>query len=468
VVSIVAGIILARILDPVDYGIVGLAQVVLGTMSLFSGFGLGGALIQSQADRGKAAYQSFCINAVTGVLLFLVVFALADVCAALLGNAQVTPVLRWMAPIVIFGNLAIVPESLLQKDLLFGRVSVAVVTAEILNVGVSIALAVAGYGLWSLVYGGLTRWVVYDTLIWTLNRRREWIVPKPWDNRLMRDLLRFGIQSTGGGVVTFLYATTDNFIVGRWLGATALGLYGKAYDFTSRTVDSLNNVIGAVLIPSYSLIQTDGERLSRAYLKSLRMIAMVTVPVAMGMYITAPEMISVLLGEKWLGMIAPFEVLAFVSVVKPLSATTSALFMSRGHPGYNFRAGLVVFAVLVPMIFALLGYGTTGVAFAVLAAHIAGFAYNLYQVHLTLPHTASRMLPAVLPAFGSTAVMMLAVWGAKHPLLSLAGGAHSAGSLVLMILVGIASYAGAVALLQRSLVREVLEMIRSRRTQGAH
>jgi O-antigen/teichoic acid export membrane protein len=461
-ITIVTGILLARILDPSDYGIVALAQVVLGTLNLFSGLGLGGAVIQSREDPRVVAFQSFCVNAATGVFLLAIVMAIADICAAVLGNPGLASVLRALAPVALLGNLAIVPEALLQKELLFGKVSAAVLGAELVNIGVSLVMAYHGFGLWSLVFGSLTRWTTYNVLIWIFSPRRDWLAAGPWNGAVMKKLLRFGFSATGGGVITFIYSSTDNIITGKWLGASALGYYSKAYDFTSRTVDSINNVIGSVLMPSYSVIQGEPERLSRAYLKSLKMIAIVTVPVAMGMFITAPEVIAVLLGAKWLPMVAPFQVLASVSVVKPLSATTSALFMSLGKPVNNLRAGIVVLVIMVPMIFALLGLNTTGVALAVLLAHIGGFLYNMYQVRQALPGTAARMIPAALPAVLSTAVMVGVVWFVKAPLGSLVGGGHNLLSVLLMVAIGATVYVFMVFLLQGAIVREVLGLVLKR------
>jgi O-antigen/teichoic acid export membrane protein len=294
------------------------------------------------------------------------------------------------------------------------------------------------------------------TMIWVLCPGWEWLKPKPWDKTLMRDLLKFGIHATGGGFITFFYSIADNFIIGKWLGAAALGFYSKSHDFTRRTVDQINNVIGAVLLPSYSKIQSDTQRLSRAYLKSLRLVSFVTVPVAMGTLITAPEMIGTLLGEKWMPMVPALQVLACVSLVKPLSASTSALFLSVGRPLFNLRAGIVVTAVMIPLSFLLLRYNIVGVAVAVLVAHLAGFGFNIYQVRTVLPKTASRIVPAAAPALVAAGLMMVGVHLSKEPLLRVVGGEHTLVSLGAMVAVGMLLYGGVLFLIQRSLVLEMV------------
>lgn len=467
-ITMVSSVLLMRVLDVEDFGIVGAAMIVLYTTNLFAGLGLTFALIQSQAPRGQVAFQSFVITSGIGTLLCLLILANIHPLAALLGKAEIAPILAWLAPLVFIGGLAMVPEALMQKQMLFNRISVVVISGELTYVGLALAFAYAGFGIWSLVYAALTKSVLILVLDWILTPGWEWITPKPWDGKLMKKLLSFGLQSTGGGVTTFIYSFIDNFAVTRWLGTIQLSYYQKSFDFTSRTVDGLNNVISAVLLPSYAQIQSERDRLSRAYLKSLRLISFIIVPVTMGMLIVAPEMVVTFLTDKWKPMIAPFQILCVASMVKPLSATTSVLFTSVGHPGYNFRAGLMIIIVLVPMIALLLPYGIVGVAFAVLIAQVIGFGYNMFQVTRILEKTASRMPVAILPSIVAAGLMVLAVALTKAPLASLAGGIHTPWSLGGLIVIGGVVYLVTLTLIQRSSVREIADLALNRfRTKAA-
>ncbi len=457
VLSIVSGVILARLLNPQDFGIVALAGVVLSTTSLFSGLGMNMAVVQSRLERGSVAFHGFVISSISGIVLFLLVLAGADFFAHFLGSPSVVPVLRWMSLLVLLGSMATVPEGLLQKDMLFGRQSIAVVASDIVNIGLSVGLAVAGFGLWSLVFGPLAKGVVYVALVWILAPGWDWLRPRPWDRKLTKSMLSFGSQTTGGGLVSFFYSIIDNLLVGRILGTVALGLYAKAYDFSLRTVDGIINFIGVVLFPSYAQIQEDKDRLARAYLKSLRFLSFFTVPIALGMFATAPEMIAKLLGEKWIPMIVPFQVLTFVGVVKPLSGTTGALFASTGHPSFNLRAGIIITLVLVPLIllFLHLGFGIVGVAAAVVISHVVGFGVNMVQLRYLLPGKSKDMVVALIPALLCGGAMVAAVFLVKQPLLAWAGGRPTIGTLVSMVAVGAVVYGSLLLLIQRPLVTEV-------------
>jgi O-antigen/teichoic acid export membrane protein len=445
-ITIVSGIILARLLDPRDFGLVTLAQVALLTAGVLAGLGMNAAVIHSHEDRTRVAFHALVMSGFAGVCTLLVVLIFAEPLSGLLGEPSLT----------------IVPEALLQKELLFGRVSAIVIGTEIFYMVIAVGMAVSGFGVWSLVFGSLGKALLTMLLMWLLLPGKGWLSAQPWDRRLGGSLLRYGVRTTGSGIVTFVYQMVDNFTVGNRLGPTALGFYGKAMDFTSRTVDGFSNVIGAVLFPSFATIQTEKERLSRAYLKSLRVTSFVTVPLALGILVSADAMVHVLLGEKWLPMIPALQILSLVSLVKPLSASTSALFFAAGRPEFNMRAGLIVLIVLLALIPFMLAWSFPGIALAVLAAHVVGFVFNVYQVHRLLPGSGLRMLAALVPALAAGGVMAISVvaWGI------LLGGDGNGGptmlTLVSMIVVGALVYAGVLYGLQKQVVLEVLELVRRR------
>jgi O-antigen/teichoic acid export membrane protein len=463
IVSFFSAIILARLLDPSDFGLVTLAYIVLSTTGLFAGLGLGPALIQFPGGRGHASYQAFVVVMGTGMILFVLVEAFSSLLAEALGHPEIVTILRWLSLLILTSSCTAVPEALLHKELRFNVISTSVIIAELFYSVLAVTLAVLGTGVWSLVYAALGKQFVYATLVWSRTRGWDWLRPRPWDSALMKRLLSFGWQSAGSGLVVYAYQTVDNLAVGRFLGASALGFYGKAYDFTFRTVFGLSAVLGSVLFPSYAKIQSDPDRLSRAYLKSLRVVSLFTVPLSMGIFILAEQAVTVLLGDNWLPMVPAFRVLSFVGFVMPISASTAAVFASTGRPGYNLRAGLVVLGVMIPLILLLLPMGIVGVALAVLAAHVSGFGFNMYQVSRVVRNTVSKMLPAVAPATVGAAIMMAGVQFSRSFVVTVTGGNHSLVSLVLSIMVGVLIYGTWIFVSQRSLVFELLGMFRRTR-----
>lgn len=463
VFSVFTSILLARLLDPNAFGQVALAQVILSIIAIFSTLGLPAAVIQTPLDKMKATASAFAVTFFLGLLVTVILIVAAPGLGFLLGEQEVVPVLQWLSLTVFLGGATRVPEALIQKELLFGRLSLIGIISEVVTVGVSIGLAWFGYGVWSLVYGQLVGATVYAVLAWVLSPTLAWFRASCWDPGILKAMMGFGVRMVGSTSVYTFYSYIDSYVVGRVLGTDALGYYNRAVEMTSKTVDSVNRTIGVVLFPSYAQVQGDRQRLSRAYLKSLRMIGMITIPIAAGLFAVAEELIPVLLGPIWTPAVLPLKVLTFMSLLKPLSSTTSALFIATGHPEYNLRAGLAVTFALLASIPLLMGWGPAGVALAVVIAHAVGLAYNVYQVQTLLPRTVAAMGEAVLPAFTASVIMVMAVVGARWLVVSFAGTSSTLPALLGFVALGVVVYVGVLMITQRPLLQEMVGLLRAKR-----
>jgi PST family polysaccharide transporter len=226
-------------------------------------------------------------------------------------------------------------------------------------------------------------------------------------------------------------------------------------------VDNLNKTIGSVLFPTYAKIQHDAPRLTQAYLRSLRVVASATVPLAFGILVTAPVMIPSLLGNKWTPVVPVLQVLALMSVVKPVSTTAGSVFNALGQPGKNMIAGIVVSVAMLAGMVALLPFGTVGVAWAVVGAHVLGYIYNIYQMNKVLPVAARGMVPTVMPALIASLVMTGCMYVTRMILPEPATDMAGIGVLAVMALAGAATYGGILYFFQRPLVTEVKELFRA-------
>ena len=440
-----------------------LAQVVLSIIGMFSTLGLPAALIQTADDKGKAAFSALMVNVAMGAVVCVILFTAAPLLGFLLGDPEAISVLQWLSLTVLLGSATRVPEALIQKELLFGRLSIIGIVTEIGTVGVSIGLAWMRWGVWSLVYGAIVGATINAVMAWILMPGLSWLRPGSWDRGIIKGMLRFGIRMVGSTTVYTFYSSMDSYVVGRMLGTNALGYYSRAFDLTSKTVDTVNRTISVVLFPSYAQVQEDRDRLSRVYLKSLRMISMLTIPIAVGLFSVAEELVTVLLGAEWMPAIPALKILTFMSLLKPLSSTTSALFISTAHPEYNLRAGLAVALILFAGIMALLPWGVEGIALAVVIAHAVGLAYNVHQVQAILPRTVKAMLQAVFPGIAASVIMALGVFAVKLVVVMIQTTSMTLPAFLILVGTGVVLYIGTLMVIQRPLLMEVLEMLRRKR-----
>jgi O-antigen/teichoic acid export membrane protein len=429
-------IVLARLLTPRDFGLVALAMILIGTSDLFSGLGMGRALIHTKRDTKQVAFHALIVTFLFSSVLFLIVFALAPFFAQLLGDPEVTPIIRALSPVLVLDSIFLVPNALLRKEMMFGRVGAAKIASGLMQKGVAIVFALLGYGVWSLVYGELARTVTQLLVLSFAYPERYWLRPRRWAWEPIKELLRFGIPSTGSGFLSYLNSNWDDWLVGRVLGSTALGFYSRAYDLSNKGIASINQtVLNSVLFPSFARIQDNKERLGRMYLKGLGVIALALTPLSLGLFVVAPEAIPIVLGSKWAPMIPTLQVFAFMALVRPLTASTSPLFQAVGRPELNLRLGLVVLGVM--------------------------FFIAILIVNKILPGTGPRMVQAILPALGAGIVMVLSVQLSKGPLLGFTGGEPNLITLGAMIAVGAVTYTVAAFLIQRRLILETISLFLS-------
>lgn len=457
--SIVSTIFLARILNPSDFGAIALAMVVITTSQQFSGLGMGAAIIQSQLQRKAVAFHGFVISAIIGLTLTLIVFFSAGIFAGLLSNMELVPIIQWLSVSIFLNSLIIAPDALLKKDLTFGRRSAVIIISELIYMGIALGLVYNGFGLWSLVYAHLIKQSLNLILIWLICPGWDWLALQRWDMLVMRKLIRFGVQIAGSGFLTFLNSTWDNLLVGKMLGPMALGFYVKAYDFANMSVSSFNMVVNSVLFPSYSKIQHQKDRLATAYLKSLSFVSLVTVPLSMGIFLFAADFVPLLLGEKWNSMIPVLKIFAFMSFIRPLSGTTSPLFLSVGLPKYNIWVSLLHISIMVPLALLLIDRGVTGVAIAIVTAFSVGFCFNIYQANRIIPGVASKIFGAIFPAISATVLMMLSVYWSRLGLSKVIGNYHEMIFLILLVTISILTYASVLVIMKKQLVIEVINLV---------
>lgn len=454
--DLIVSVILARLLDPGDFGLVSLAMVLVTTSNLFTGLGMAQAVIHSQEERRKIASHGFVLVMVAGLLFFLLVQAASLPLAGFLGDERTAPILRALSYMILVQALGLIPLSLLRKELQFERVAISAVLADLFSSAMVLTLAWLGYGLWSIVYASVLKTLVNSVLYWLFCPDWDWLKPLPWDWQAARNLWQYGFKTMSNGLLSYFHTHWDDWLVGRMLGAQALGFYSQGYNFSNSTISNLSrNVISNVFFPSYAKIQQDKERLAKAYLKSVNLVLLVTTPMALGLLLIAHEIVTVVLGAKWLPMVPALQIFSFMILTRPISENSAPLFQAVGLPGYNVRAGFVLLAVMMPLAFLLLNQGIAGVAIAVAVSHFVGMAYNVYQMNTILPGTAKQTFKRAVPVLVAGASMMLAVQLVKMVLIAQIGGVAHWGALSILIGTGAVAYLAVVVLTQRALVQEV-------------
>ena len=351
--------VLARLLDPKDFGLVGMVTAFTGVLNLFRDFGLSAAAVQRAKITEEQVSTLFWINIAVGAMLSLIMVAAAPAIAAFYHE----PRLLWVSVVLASGfiiNAAGVQHSaMLQRQLRFTTMARIDVLALAISVTIGILMALRGFGYWSLVATAVVPTIVTSVGLWTAS---AWLPGRPQRGTGMRSMLRFGGTLTLNGIIVYIAYNLDKVLLGRWWGAQAVGLYGRAYQLISIPTDNLNYAAGEVAFPALARVQDDPVRLKRYFLKGYSLILALTAPITISCALFAPDLITVVLGPKWHDAIRIFRFLSptilIIAIINPLIWLVLAL----GLVGRSLRIGLVYAPLIVLGCVAGLKYGPTGVA----------------------------------------------------------------------------------------------------------
>ena len=373
----VIGVILARLLPPEDFGLLGLAMIVVGFGNVFVNLGLGPALEQRQELKERHVRVAFTVSVLSGFALCALVYAAAPYAAQFLGDGRITTILQVLSLSFVLSGLYTVSAALLRRRLDFRRLMVVEVTSSVAGYGgLAIALAFMGFGVWSLVYAALLQRLLSVVAAYAFVRHD---VRPLFSARETKELASFGAGISLAGVFNYFALQGDYFVVGRVLGPGPLGLYTRAYTLmtlpTSRFVQSL----ASVLFPAMSKVQQDPKRFRRAYLDSLSVMNFVTIPVLAVLVALAPELVAGVYGEKWMGAVAPLQILGCFGAFRAMYNGASSFLRAKGWV-YRILLCQVVYGtcMLVGAWQGAIYFGLEGVAGAVGGAITVMWALVMY------------------------------------------------------------------------------------------
>ena len=396
-------VLLTRLLSPADFGIVGAALIVIGFSLAFSQLGMGPALIQRPALEDRHISTAFYASTGFGILVAVLVWILAPNIAAFFHMTQLVPVVRALSVLFPIAGVSSVAENLTQRDMRFRLLANTDVFAYSIGYGlVGVVLAIAGFGAWALVGGQIAQALLRSVVL--MRAAPPKLHPRPsW--ACFRDLMGFGMGLSAARLGVILANQADNLVVGRWLGAVALGLYSRAYQLMSVPTSLLGDVFDKVLFPTMSRVQEDARRLTTAYLQGTAVVALVTLPAGVVAAVVAPELVALAFGSKWEPLVPPFQILSLGMMFRTSYRMSDSLSRATGKV-YRRAWRQALYAVLV-FVGAWIGQrdGITGVALGVL---VALFLNYILMAHLglnVLRITWSSFFRSQLPAIWLTIVV---------------------------------------------------------------
>lgn len=440
VLSFASVAVLARLLGPSVYGLMGMATLVVTFLTNFRDLGTAAAIIQKPHVSNRLLSSLFWVNCSLGIGLFVIGFLGAVPAAHFFRDARIVNILRVISLSFCMTTVGTVPNALLARRMDFRSIAISDFTSATIGYSVSIPCAFAGLGVWSLVIGNLATIATATGLYFYFS---AWRPVLEFDRQEVRSVARFSLNLAGFGLVNYFSRNADNIIVGRQLGSRDLGYYQMAYNLFLFPLQSISSVIGQVLNPAFSKIQDDNERFRSAYMRSCMLIGLITFPVVAGLGVVAHSFIETLLGKQWLPVVPLLQVLAPIGLFQSVQATVGHIYIAKARTDLMFRIGLYVAAISVTAFLIGVRWGTIGVAVSYCIVYFGLILYPALRIPFKLIGlTVSDFLRQLWPQFCITVVMVIACLAWMAGLRS-TGVTRPVIQLVSTVTVGVFVYMGA-------------------------
>lgn len=353
--------ILARMLGPEDYGLVGMVTAFTGVLGLFRDFGLSSAAVQRSEVTEEQISTLFWINVFVGVVLTLLTVAMSPAIAAFYHQPRLLGVTAVIGLGFFFNALGIQHSVLLQRQMRFTTLAAISTASLVVGTVLAIAGAKAGWRYWALVAMTLTSPLVATIGFWIA---AKWIPGMPRRQTGIRSMMRFGGTLTLNSLMAYLAYNAEKVLIGRFWGADAIGIYGRAYQVINIPTDNLNSAVGEVAFSALSRLQDDLSRFKNYFLKGYSLVLGLTLPITLACALFANDIIFVLLGPKWMEAAPIFRLLAPTILIFAIINPLTWLLFSLGLVGRSFKMSLIFSPLIIAGCAAGLPYGPKGVAFA--------------------------------------------------------------------------------------------------------
>jgi len=406
-ISFIVGIILARMLTPKEFGLVGMITIFIAISSSFINSGFGSALIQKQNCTEKDFSTVFYFNLAMGVLFFWILFFSAPAISRFFNEPQLKLMVRVLGIVLIIDALTIIQRTILTKRIDFKLQTKVSIISSVFSGFIGLTMAFNGFGVWSLVAKQISQQAMNSLLLWLWNR---WLPLLVFSMDSFRQLFAFGSKLLVSGLIDTIYRNVYYVIIGKYFTAVELGYYTRAEQFQSLPSANLQSIIGRVSYPVLSTIQDDIPRLRETYKKIIRSTMLITFVLMLGMAAVAKPMILTLIGERWEPCIIYLQMLCFVGMLYPLQALNLNMLNIQGRSDLFLRLEIIKKVLAVPVIIVGVMWGIRAMILGMMLLSLIAYYLNSYWSGRLIGYSSLEQIKDILPSFLLAAIMSAIVF----------------------------------------------------------
>src|SRR5690554_3567526 len=404
--------ILARLLSPTEFGLMGLALTVVSFSDIFNDLGFGPAITQKDKLNDTDVHTSFTYSLIFGTILVVLIWFLSPVIASFFRNDDLIPILKAISIVLLLRSGITTPLGLMYRELEFKKLSLIQITSYAIGYGaVGVTLAYLGYGVWSLVAGVISQTVLSLILYWSFSRKS---IGFSLNRKSFKELIHFGGGYSLNKIFSYAGNQGDKIMVGRLLGVESLGLYERGYQVVKYSASLLGEIIDKVLFSPIARKQNDRERIKDIFLEMTYIFGIIFFPLSAFIYSNAKPIVRIILGDQWdssIPIVEAMSVIVFFLITTRISSTITKSLGDVYRRAWRtlFYAILILFSVYIGS-----QWGVVGVATAVVLCKIIDYTLAFTQVASLTPVKYLQFLEAHVLGVLLFVVYFVIYWGVTN------------------------------------------------------
>ncbi len=453
-INLLTLVILARLLSHDAFGLVAIAVMAISHLAILKNLGLGPALIQKKGNIEEVANTVFTLNIVVGFALTFFAFTLAPLVASYFADPLITPVLRWLGISFFINAIGSIHLTRLQRELAFKKKFLPDMANSFTKGGISIVLALNGYGVLALVFGQLAGALASALVVWVvLPWRPHFSTPLSLDRRL----LKYGASIMGIDTLGVLGENIVPIIIGKMFGLSVLGIYTIAYRLPEIMLISMLWIIGGVAFPAFSSIQNNDQEMRKGFLGSIHLVQLFAVPISLGLLITADPIIRVCFGDQWQDAIPMLRLISLYALIYSIGFHAGAVYKAIGRPDILLKLSVLSLAIALPLILFGANYGVLGIITAQLGAILIRRIVSLVIISRFITVSFTDLVTAIKPSLKSGSALL----ASSLPMLYFTTNLNPLARLLILTISGTIVYLSVLWLVDKSTLLNLCGILNS-------
>lgn len=430
-VAFIVSIVLARLLEPEDYGIISLVTIFISIIQIFVDSGLGNALIQKRVVDDLDYSTVFYCNIILCVVLYLVLFLCAPFIAGFYANTELTLIIRVLGLTIIISGIKGIQQAYVSREMMFRHFFFATLGGTLGAAAVGIFLAYNGFGVWALIGQQIFNTTVDTIILWSTVK---WRPKRRFSFERLRGLFSYGSKLLVSSLINTIYNDLRQLIIGKFYSSADLAFYNRGRQFPKFVVENINSSIDSVLLPVLANNQNNRERMKRMMRRSIMTSSYIMWPFMFGLMAVGENLIHILLTDKWMPALPFLYIFCFVDGMQPIHTANLNAIKAVGESGLFLKMEIIkkmvgICIILITMNINVLAIGIGSVFYTIFASIV-----NSFPNKKILGYSYFEQIKDIIPSFILSIVMAITVYCLPLSVFS------NITQLVIQILAGAAIY----------------------------